>query len=376
MIYKYHQFSLINESKIEYSEKFTDILKLMTNPIAKSILDDTDATYNISRVDIDPVSDTLIKITSDDPTKSNKYRIIDTGEQYPRYSDLFRQLGIRNPQATHRCEKNTIGTLKSSFPHPTNNRELYHFISDDGRDCVIDPSGVERVGRISQLRVGRFVKYLCQLLKLPYSDQQIEVFVNEYKAIWTIAKDGFHMFEIVNGKDIQKYYHESRYESQSGTLGSSCMKGDACRTFFDLYTYNTDVVSMVILKSKVKENSIVGRALLWKLTEPEITFMDRIYTIKDADIELFKKYAISKGWYYKNSQNHSPNEYIVDPEGGKQFITLKTKVSPIYYETYPYLDTLRYYDDDEGILSNDSEYGSDELISTTGSSENRANEED
>jgi hypothetical protein len=64
--------------------------------------------------------------------------------------------------------------------------------------------------------------------------------------------------------------------------------------------------------------------------------MDRIYTSKDSYDPLFLK------WCTKNGYTKSiPNSSVVN---------IKAKD----YELYPYMDTFKYYDAEEGKLSNSS----------------------
>lgn len=184
--------------------------------------------------------------------------------------------------------------------------------------------------------------------------QQLEDFVNKYKSL---RKPG--EFELVSGDDIVKYYNQDMYESTEGTLGNSCMKYDKCGRFVKFYAVNSDVVSLLIMKSRDDSEQIIGRALVWNLDIPEDRmFMDRIYTKNQFDEESFKEYAKEKGWLYKYNQNMDEDEYIVDPTTGEKerILLVVTSMENSPTELYPYLDTLKYYDYTDYVLSNQEDY--------------------
>ncbi len=84
--------------------------------------------------------------------------------------------------------------------------------------------------------------------------------------------------------------------------------------------------------------------------------MDRIYVNNSADEELFKEYAIKKGFYYKSSQSHSSeglmfgNKFVTDSYDNMIMVYLdEYKVD---YDYYPYMDTLMYYRISDSLLTN------------------------
>jgi len=180
----------------------------------------------------------------------------------------------------------------------------------------------------------------------------IESFVNLYKSIRNIENN----FELVKGDDIVYWYNGNNYsELQQGTLHSSCMRYDRCDQYIEFYAVNPDKVSMLILKDTNDNTKIKGRALVWNLDEPSgRTFMDRIYTIHDYDIQTFKEYAKKHEWLYKKEQNMSEGEYLVDTMYDDNIDTRTLIINDMKnseYEKYPYTDTFKYYDN--STLSND-----------------------
>ena len=218
----------------------------------------------------------------------------------------------------------------------------------------------------SILKLGKLVK---KLFEDRYPDngkpgRDIESFVNAYKSVFD-KDDIMDLFELVDGEDIPKWYDENKYaeEGRGSELYNSCMNG--CYDYLNFYAINKDHVKILILYENDKRKKIVGRALIWYLDEPENrVFMDRIYTIHEYQIDLFKEYAKKNGWLYKSRQSYG-NEPIVDTktsESNYMYLTVKDiKLN----KEYPYLDTLRYLNQDEKILS--SEKISDiKLLDTNG----------
>lgn len=185
--------------------------------------------------------------------------------------------------------------------------------------------------------------------------QELENFVNKYKSLRQPGK-----FELVNGDDILHWYLEDNYLhsiNRESILEYSCMRHDYCQDYIKFYADNQDSVSLLILKDRDNENLICGRALVWKLDgEGELDgrfFMDRVYTIYDFDVELFKSYAAEKGWLYKSNQSSSEYTDIVDPTTKEEPKTMDFIIkNMVDNSSYPYMDTMKYYNPDEEILTN------------------------
>jgi hypothetical protein len=135
--------------------------------------------------------------------------------------------------------------------------------------------------------------------------------------------------------------------------------------FFDIYVKNPDKVSLLILKSD-DDQKIKARALVWNLDNPKVTFVDRIYTNDDSDVNLFKQYADSKGWYYKRNQNSSNDRILIGKDGvtldeGPLLVTLLNENNG-GYRNYPYLDTLKYFNTSSGELTTQDKRGHSYVI--------------
>ena len=178
----------------------------------------------------------------------------------------------------------------------------------------------------------------------------------------------FERFKVVGGDDILKYYHQDSYSRESGLRGSnlhgSCMKYPSCQEYLEFYSEN-EGVKLVILMSDEEEDKIDGRALLWDIEyingeEVDRKFMDRIYFTYQEDVQLFKSYAKKNGWLNKGSQNMHNDEEIEDLKNGKSgYWKLKTTDTFSRKDTYPYMDTMKYFYYDENFVSNSDYYGDD-----------------
>jgi len=204
----------------------------------------------------------------------------------------------------------------------------------------------------NDVKLGRLVN---ALLPGKYTSKDIEEFTNKFKA--SLSKQGEY-FEEVSGDTINIWYNADNYKEMSGTLGNSCMARKS--GLFKIYTENPDVCKMLIL---IEDDKLIGRALVWKLSSIKIYgkdpvqdswFMDRQYTIKDSDVEKFRNYAKEKGWIYKSSNNHHSFSNVTI-EGEEKNATLEVQVKATNYGRYPYMDTFKRFDPNEGILYNDDD---------------------
>ena len=178
----------------------------------------------------------------------------------------------------------------------------------------------------------------------------IEKFTNEFISAVKISRaEANSKIEVVNGQEISFWYDLENYQSTMGKLGGSCMSNsEAAENYLNIYTTNTNKVSLLILKN----NKLLGRALLWKLDDGRL-FMDRIYTANDSDDNIFVNYAIENEYIYRNT----PADGYIYLYKGKEIDpgTLTVKLDYYDFDNYPYLDTLRYLSSD-GVLSNQDNY--------------------
>ena len=193
--------------------------------------------------------------------------------------------------------------------------------------------------------------------------KDIESLVNEYKALRSFEPT----FELVKGSDINYWYNERRYGNpRQGSLYGSCMRHGSCQNYLNFYAENKDKVSLLILKDPNDDTLIVGRAIVWKLDkidEEEITeengpryFMDRIYHTNEHHLVIFKSHAEKNGWLYKFKQNMDEDEDIIDSKTGeiKNSMVVRDLSDP-GVGNYPFMDTMKFFDYSEGVISNNTE---------------------
>ena len=192
----------------------------------------------------------------------------------------------------------------------------------------------------TELQVGRFATKVIQKCKDPsiasFSQNDINAFVDNFKAYRDFQSSKKDKFEVVQGEEIRKWYLENRYEDPMYHLSNSCMRYDRCQRYLDIYTENPNQVTMVIMKG-TDPNKIIGRALIWKLDNGE-TYLDRPYANNDEDVNLFKQWGKDKGYVvYGGSYQHK--EVTLDKSN---------------FQYYPYMDTFKYLNRDKNLLSTDS----------------------
>jgi hypothetical protein len=244
---------------------------------------------------------------------------------------------------------NTIDTL-SYLP-----KKKYSVIKEDQSK---DPFG-DGVGR-QTIKVGRFVKkFLSENAfdEFDIKDSDVEKFVNSYKSYFNFDPT---KLKIVEGEDVKKYYLEDNYFRPDGyrygTLWNSCMRQSERNKFMNLYVYND--VKMLVLFSD--DNKVRARALLWNdvkefNSDKSYKFMDRIYTVYDHDVDIFKKWAKENGYLTKWEQNAKTELYVdVDENPERKHLYVILEKHNLSY--YPYLDTFKYYDTFKGRFSNSQHY--------------------
>jgi hypothetical protein len=174
--------------------------------------------------------------------------------------------------------------------------------------------------------------------------------VEKFATLWkTFSVEKNFNFKIVSGEDIRKYYLSDKHYSDSGTLDSSCMKHPKCQKYLNIYVENPNVKMLIMTFGDTDQ--MLGRALLWETMDGK-KVMDRIYTVNDEEyLNHFIKWADDNGYYSKKFQNFRS---AVQWKKGSQYydFELSIKIQNYDFEYYPYLDTFKFLDIQEGILSN------------------------
>ena len=377
-------YDLLLESKVIYSKKFINLLtRMKSNKLASQLL-------NLYSKDIDGVVQNYIDVTDQKDAvsftpdrkakelndgKPETWKVINSGRyltRSDRNNKIFEALGYDKEK--YGCwdpSTGTIGTILSETVS-TSSGKIYVMFQEykdtDPRIGVINKEALElsdaddvRVWSTSRnnIKIGRLVRAILTVAKIPFVDKDIEDFTNQYKATYDFAADVLKQFDVVKGGKIAYWYSESNYVDGGGTLNNSCM-ADVSEDYFDIYTQNPQV-SLVILygdegnvvEDKYQASLIKGRALLWEceIDGQKATFMDRIYTANDSDTNLFKQFAEKNGWWYKDSQSMEPNEYFTDGNNKKK-ARIIVRLNDADWREYPYCDTMCYIFLDSDIASN------------------------
>jgi hypothetical protein len=237
--------------------------------------------------------------------------------------------------------------------------------NDNNKDPFVDGVGRQTI------KIGRFVKkFLSEnaFNEFNIKDSDIEKFVNFYKSYFNYDPT---KLKIVRGDEIKKYYLEENYFATSGlkygSLWNSCMRQKERNKFMNLYALND--VKMLILFSD--DEKVRARALLWDnvkefKTDNTYKFMDRIYSVYDHDIDVFKKWAKENGYLSKWEQN-AKSELYVDVDNNPERKHLYILLENHNLSWYPYLDTFKFYNVSKGRFSNSQNWNYDyTLIQSSG----------
>jgi hypothetical protein len=410
MIHKYEDFlfdsvfeSLLLESRVVFSEKFKSLLNVLPDNKVKNALlslDSSGQDLNLVQNFFDVSKDSKEEITFIQDRRAQQIMgtepmkfvtTNDVGSMYLTFNKkddkyvnrvIFEALGFDPDSVTHDIPSaDVVGDIIGETPsRKTPGKIFVLFKWGENNMCVLNKNCVipydDRYDRVwsltrNPIRIGRAINALLSAANVSATSQEVEQFVNLYKSSWDIMNDAFLKFDVVKGDDIAYWYSNEHYEDRGkSTLGNSCM-AEVDSDYFDLYVFNPDVCSLVILYSdngrlengKFKSNYIKGRALLWKTTSGDM-FMDRIYYNYESDVDLFKQFAEKNDWWCKRSQD-SDTVFTASLGQKNKQPSYTVKIRKAYHDHYPYVDTLCYINRDSGFISNDR-YDMDEEMRSTG----------
>ena len=392
MIKRYLDFineslELLLESNVVYSNNFKKVMSKIEHPLAKAILDieNQDHPVRNNYLDVNLKANDKLgfipdrkaqEILSDTKVYVN---FVGSGGGWLKNKNtnqtIFDKLGYTyvEEETPYDAPSTEVGEVIAETTSETSGRK-YAWVKFPNGQGVYNAEKLRIVdakekalwskGR-QEIFVGRGIRALLTSAGVKFLDKDLEEFVNLYKATVDKMNDRFQYFESIKGQEIGHWYHYSNYKERQGSLGSSCMS-NVNTDYFDIYISNPDVCELVILKSEDDDSLIVGRALLWTLSDGK-KFMDRIYTIKDSDVQLFRDWAKENGWYSKQYNSSSDSGRAINPENGEQVDlgTLTVNIKKGMYEAYPYLDTLKYFNPGRGTLSNRRGSGEEYTLEST-----------
>jgi hypothetical protein len=374
------KLELLLEANIVYTNKFKDILKSIESPISTMLitLAGKEVDVNTNYIDINTDKKDVILFTPDNKTLKLPLIVTESGYSYSGSAHKAKNSGypigeLANPEQGQQVElvkKLSTeevelffngGNYKISHIKFKIDSEAYTWGADKEFEAFylseyleVDISSIKK----SEVKIGRFVNSILKKADFEFKPTDVEDFVSKYKTAIQIRNDAFDRFEIVSGDDIKKYYNEeSYYQTGSGTLGTSCMRYSRCEEYLNIYSENPDQVSLIIIKSLDDSEKIIGRAILWTDSKDR-KFMDRTYVIDHSNVILFIEYAIKNGYYYKRNQTYSDDTQIMFNglaiSTSDSIIKVKLEVGGTF-DSYPYCDTLKYYNTETSIITNDSD---------------------
>jgi len=207
------------------------------------------------------------------------------------------------------------------------------------------------------LKIGRFVSKFVNkegLNAFGVDQYDVETFVNLFKSFFDRDES---RLKIVQGDDILKYYLLDNYyrpnSSCIGTLWNSCMRYREKNRYMEIYAKNPEKIKMLVLLAE--DGKVKTRALLWEDCQDRegktYKVMDRIYSIYDHDMILFKNWALKNGYIHKYEQSAKSENLFMTPDGAQR-IDLTVKLENHKCDSYPYIDSFKFYSRKYGTLSN------------------------
>ena len=383
-------------SEIKYSGKFKNLLKLIDHRVAKILLDLENKKFEVTQnyIDITDVKDT-VSFTPERKVKeiiANLPQVWSTTEETRHLThgtantNMFNDLGYTKPNndpwgPEPGTQVIVLGEAKSRISD-----KIYCIIQEfEGtRKTVVNKATLQPSTCYNKIwssnrngiRIGRFTRSLLTTASINFTTKEIEEFTNQFKAAFDFNSDATNKFDIVSGDDIAKWYHYEKYIQGGGSLNNSCM-ANVKKEFFEIYTKNPQVKLVILYgdegkleNGKYTSDKIKGRAIVWNDAdcvgvEGKINFMDRIYTVQDSDTDLFKRFAESKGFWYKKGQNM---DYECTITNGviEQQANITLELDEANFAFYPYTDTMSFTNLDSNVISNMEEDYHRRLRSTTG----------
>jgi hypothetical protein len=388
MIKKYSDFlnenlEFILESNVVYSDNFRKAMTKIDHPMAKAILgvENNDITVQANYLDIEFSKNDTITFTPDRKAQEilgdtkEVVRFTGSGGGWLKHKDsnakLFTQLGYTFEEGSepYRPNSRDLGEVVARVTSESSGKVYawVKFKDQSGNEVGEGVYNVEKLRSVDErlkkvwssnrqeVKVGRAMRALLKAAGAEFADRDFEAFVNLYKATIDKMNDKFSYIEVVRGEDIHYWYNSDQYFVRSGTLGSSCMSS-ARKSWLEVYTENPNEVGLVIYKSMDDTDKIIGRALLWKLRDGK-EFLDRIYTVNDSDVQLFRDYAKENGWHYKEYNNSSDSGNAIAPDGSRVSLDLTVNLTDASMDNFPYLDTLKYFNPRSKTISNNDTGG-------------------
>lgn len=189
--------------------------------------------------------------------------------------------------------------------------------------------------------------FLTKIFKNP-DPKQVESFIKYFKASFRTSNN--LKFKIVSGEDIKFWYRGENYAPGGGNLNNSCMRYKESSEYLNIYSENTDKVSMLILIDE-SIGLISGRAILWG-TDCGKTLCDRVYVNEQHLENLFINYLTENSITFKYKQSYGDVKFYIDGVGEPVMRRFEVTLNKFDMDKYPYMDTMKFFHTEGGILSN------------------------
>lgn len=150
----------------------------------------------------------------------------------------------------------------------------------------------------------------------------------------------------VRGHWIKDMYLESNYASLSGTLGNSCMRYQRTNAYLDIYVKNPYICKLAVLLNS--EGKVHARALVW--TIDGVDYHDRIYYTSDLIHDRMKAFFLTNN--IQNCASQYPDAKMIKIEADTLNKDFDKRVL-LNHDYYPYMDNLKYMNEERTVLTND-----------------------
>jgi hypothetical protein len=233
-----------------------------------------------------------------------------------------------------------LNRLMDYMDHPAEHHWFWWSVSescDDPRQVSYATAirDVDNNARRSRCRMSKFLKGVGRRMGFVVTNEEAD-------RIGELVGNNFpdsydYEFEIVRGTV------SSVYSSCRGGAMSSCMSGSASK-YTKWYDDNPDKVGIVKI---LQGGEFVGRALIWNTDQTDAygdtaVVVDRVYPCDNGPhTRALHEWCEANGYDYKTCQ--SPSDGCLKSNRDDYTVTM---VPPSLVNTFPYLDTFRYTDDD------------------------------
>lgn len=210
-----------------------------------------------------------------------------------------------------------------------------------------------KVGKVILTLLRAYQPIFCY--DLPDANE-VELLVNKIKSYLT---NDNYSFALVSGDDIKKYYlYDNYYRTDNGgyTLWGSCMRYKECQEYFNIYTDNNYCELLIMFDTTLSKDKIIARAIVWNFNGKK--YVDRRYYCADVNESILVNFIKSQKWNYKKHNTYDDYQatkfYVYNDvskcyyEQSNVLLQFPTKV----YEKFPYMDTVKYLNPSEGLISN------------------------